>query len=164
MWYALFRASGSTIDSATSLNGVLKQDIINSKGVKQSGGVPGRNLGGHQEDFSGICPELTEVCKRKLGNICGMGRKPKDVEFKQDYGSWIATTAWMVIEEKIKLHAADPKKQAKPSPKTYKASALGLESFSSGAIGYARNWWKSGDARQIKEAAGLSRAQARGGG
>ena len=83
MWYALFRASGGTIDSATSLNGVLKQDIINSKGVVQSGGVSGRKVG--TEDFSGICPELTEVCKRKLGNICGMGKKPKDAEFKQDH-------------------------------------------------------------------------------
>ena len=98
----------------------------------------------------------------EAGQHLRLGQKPKDVEFKQDYGSWIATTAWMVIEEKIKLHAADPKKQAKPSPKTYKASALGLESFSSGAIGYARNWWKRGGALKIKEAAGLSRKRKAG--
>ena len=75
VWYALFRASGGTIDSATSLNGVLKQDIINSKGAIQLGGVPGRKVG--IEDFSGICPELTEVCKRKLAAVCAEGTKPK---------------------------------------------------------------------------------------
>ena len=35
VWYALFRASGNTVDSATSLNGVSKQDIIDNKGFLQ---------------------------------------------------------------------------------------------------------------------------------
>ena len=35
MWYALFRADGSTVDSATSLNGVSKQGIIDNKGFLQ---------------------------------------------------------------------------------------------------------------------------------
>ena len=48
-------------------------------------------------------------------------------------------------------------KYAKPSGETYKASKVGLEIFSSGALAYARNWWKSSNALPIKNAAGLSK-------
>ena len=37
------------------------------------------------------------------------------------------------------------------------ASKVGLEIFSSGALAYARNWWKSSNALPIKNAAGLSK-------
>ena len=35
VWYALFRADGSTVESATSLNGASKQGIIDNKGFLQ---------------------------------------------------------------------------------------------------------------------------------
>ena len=154
MWYALYRASGSIMVSATALNGVSKQDIMESKGFQQSDGqVSGRKAG--TETFFGICPELTEVCKRKLAAVCA-GKKPKDIEFKQEQGSWIAATARFVIEEKIKMHETDPKKYTKPSEKTYKASKLELEIFSSGAT-LARTGWKISDALLMKNAIGLSK-------
>ena len=53
-------------------------------------------------------------------------------------------------------------KYAKPSDETYKASKLGLEIFLTGALSYARNWWKSTNALPIKNAAGLSKKRKAG--